>query len=471
MSLGRPGDQDIVIVGATGDLAQRKLIPALYNLHVQGLLPENGLIVGYARRAVSDEDFWRLAAGSIREFSRRPLDEGAWSTFASRLRFVAGAVDGFAGVRERCTQARRLIYLSIPPSSFQETIVSLGAAGLVEGTRLIVEKPFGHDLASSRELAKTVLDVFDEKQVFRIDHYLGKETVQNILVFRFGNSVYERVWNREAIDHIQFTVAESIGIEGRADFYEETGALRDILENHVFQVLALLTMEPPASFEPEAVRDEKTKLFRTMRPLKREDIVRGQYVSNVVEGNVVLGYRSEDGVSPASQTDTFAAVRLHIDNWRWSGVPFYLRTGKRLPRRTTEVAVVFREAPVMFFAETPVERLKPNMLNLIIQPEERISFQFLAKIPGPEIQVEPVTMHFSYDEAFATQPAEAYERLLHDAMDGDHTLFARGDSVDRAWEVVQPVLDDMPPVCFYAAGTWGPLEADALIAPRLWHPR
>ncbi len=468
MSLECPQNQDIIIVGATGDLAQRKLLPALYNLYIAGLLPMEGRIIGYARRPSSDDEFRTEAANAIRKFSRTPMDEGSWPAFVERLTYVSGQEEGFEGVRKRCKQDQRLIYLSIPPSAFEPTIRDVGAAGLVDGTRLVVEKPFGHDLESSRRLADTIHQVFHESQVFRIDHYLGKETVQNILVFRFGNAVFERVWNRDAIDHVQFTVAESIGIEGRGDFYEETGALRDILQNHVFQVLALLTMEPPSSFQSEPLRDEKSKLFHAMRPLNATDVVRGQYTRSSIRGTILPGYREEGGVAPDSQTETYAAIRLYIDNWRWAGVPFYLRTGKRLPRRTTEVSVVFRPAPIQVFGGTSVEHLDPNILRISIQPEEAIGFRFLAKQPGPDVIVDPVAMEFCYDESFRVQPAEAYERLLHDAMDGDSTLFARSDGVDRSWEVVEPVLDNLPPVRFYAAGTWGPIEADSLIAPRRW---
>ena len=471
MSLEAPLDQDIVIVGATGDLARRKLLPALYNLHLGGLLPAKGRIIGYARSEVSDAEFRKLAQDAVREFSRTKVTARAWAAFAKRLSYVSGKVEGCAGITARCALPARLIYLSTPPSSFAATIRALGEAGLAEGARLVVEKPFGHNLASSRALAATIHGVFAEEQVFRIDHYLGKETVQNILVFRFGNSVFERVWTRDAIDHIQFTVAESIGIEGRGEFYEETGALRDILQNHVLQVLSLLTMEPPSSFAPEAVRDEKHKLFQAMRPLTPGDIVRGQYARSTAAGRKVDGYREEEGVAPKSEVETFAAVRLYIDNWRWSGVPFYLRTGKRLPLRRTEVTVVFGKAPVPFFAGTGVDALDPNVLTISIQPEETIQFRFLAKVPGPEVAVQQVDMGFSYDQAFTVQPAEAYERLLHDAMDGDHMLFARADSVERAWEVVEPVLGALPPVHPYPAGSWGPPEADALIAPRIWGAR
>ncbi|MEX0783497.1 MAG: glucose-6-phosphate dehydrogenase [Dehalococcoidia bacterium] len=465
-----PERQDIIVVGATGDLSRRKLLPALYNLYLEDALPAVGAIAGYARSDLDDEQFRALAAAAVREFSRRPLDEQAWEGFASRLTYIR-AKDGFASLKHRCCEGTRLIYLAIPPSAFAATVKEIGEAGLADGSRLLVEKPFGHDLESSRRLDDVIHGVFDESQVFRIDHYLGKETVQNILVFRFGNSVFERVWNRDSIDHIQLTVAESLGIEGRGNFYEETGALRDILQSHVLQVLSLIAMEPPVAFNGQAIRDEKAQLLTSIRPVQPEDVVRGQYTAGAVDGRRVPGYREEEGVAPDSSTETFAALRLFIDNWRWAGVPFYLRTGKRMPRRTTEVAVVFREAPVMFFKETPVERLKPNMLNILIQPNEQIRFQFIAKVPGAEVEVEPVDMHFSYEESFKTQPAEAYERLLHDAMCGEPMLFLRADSVHNAWQVIEAVLDHEPPALPYEAGTWGPDAATTLIAPRLWHPR
>ena len=471
MSLKPPEDQDTIIIGATGDLARRKLLPALYNLFVRGLLPAQGRIIGYARSNLEDDEFRTRAAAAVREFSRSGFDEKAWASFAQRLTFVCAEPDGFAGVLRRCEQPRRLVYLATPPSTFPSTVRGLGEHDLVDGTRLIVEKPFGHDVASAKELENTLHEVFEEPQIFRIDHYLGKETVQNILVFRFGNSIFERVWNRDAIDHIQITVAESIGIEGRGAFYEEVGALRDIIQNHVFQVLSLLTMEPPSSFKPEAIRDEKVKLFHAMQPLDPANVVRGQYSSSRVEGDDVPGYRDEEGVHPDSQTETFVALRLAIDNWRWAGVPIFLRTGKRLPRRATEVLIAFRDIPIRFFEGTGVEQLPANHLTISIQPDEEISFAFLANVPGPEIRVKPVHMGFSYGESFMAKPAEAYERLLHEAMDGDHTLFARGDGVERAWTVVQPVLDAMPPVRPYPAGSWGPPEADELIAPRTWHLR
>ena len=471
MSLRAPEDQDIVIIGGTGDLARRKLLPALYNLAVADLLPSAGSIIGLAPSDLDDDSFRALTLESIEQFSRTGLDEGSWTRLASRLTFVQLDEDGYARLAERARESERLVYLAVPPSAVPGIISSLHDASLVQGTRLVIEKPFGRDLASAKELNSTVHEVFDESQVFRIDHYLGKETVQNILVFRFGNALYERAWSREAIDHMQITVAESLGVEGRGAFYEEAGALRDIVQNHVFQVLALLTMEPPVSMAPEAIRDEKSKVFSAMRPLDPARTVRGRYVAGAVDGEEVAGYREEQGVAPDSQTETFFAARLEIDSWRWAGVPFFLRTGKRLRRRTTEVSIVFREVPLCFFEETGAQDLRPNHLVLRIQPEEEINFSFVAKQPGPEMSVQQVGMEFSYRDSFMTEPAEAYERLLHDAMEGDHTLFAREDGVERAWKVVQPVLDSPAPLCTYTAGSWGPPEADALIAPRKWHLR
>ena len=469
MTLTLPEDQDIVIIGATGDLARRKLLPALYDLHLRELLPARGRIIGFARTAIEDDEFRTRAKDAVREFSRTGFDEQAWSKFAKRLMFVCAEPDGFAQMRRHCEQPTRLVYLSTPPSTFSSTTRALGEHDLVKGTRLIVEKPLGFDVTSAKELDTTLHEFFDESQIFRIDHYLGKETVQNILIFRFGNSLFERAWNRDAIDHMQITIAESIGIEGRGAFYEEVGALRDIIQNHVFQVLSLLTMEPPSSFKPEAIRDEKVKLFHAIQPLDPAKVVRGQYSSGRVEGAAVPGYRDEDGVSQNSTTETFAALELSIDNWRWAGVPIFLRTGKRLPRRVTEILISFRDVPIRFFEDTGVAHLPANHLSIAIQPDEEITFAFLAKVPGPEIAVKAVRMQFSYGESFMSEPAEAYERLLHDAMDGDRTLFARSDGVERAWQIVQPVLDAMPPVCFYPGGSWGPEEADMLIAPRRWH--
>jgi glucose-6-phosphate 1-dehydrogenase len=461
--------QDIVLIGATGDLARRKLLPALYNLAVDGLLPSDGAILGYARGDISDDEFRRRAEAAVREHSRRTFDEAVWAPLAKRLRYVCASQHGLAGIAGRGEQERRLIYLATPPSVFGETARELAEHGLDRGGRLVIEKPFGYDLRSACELDAELHRYFDEQQIYRIDHYLGKETVQNIMVFRFGNSIFERMWNREAIDHVQITVAESIGLEGRGAFYEEVGAFRDILQNHVLQVVSLLTMEPPSSFEAEAIRDEKVKVLRAIAPIRPEDVVRGQYTRGVIEGEPIPGYREEEGVAPDSETESFAAARLCIDNWRWAGVPFYIRTGKGMPRRVSEVHIQFRDAPISFFEPTQVSELRPNHLTLRLQPDEGITLSFMAKPPGPEVDADPVRMNFSYGEAFMSEPQEAYERLLYDAMDGDRTLFLRSDGVERAWALVEPVLNDLPPVTYYPAGSWGPPEADKLIGPREWH--
>jgi len=468
MSLQAPAPQDVLIIGASGDLARRKLLPALYNLAGAGLLPEEGEIIGLARSDFSTQGFREVARQAVQQFSRTGFDEKLWARLAPRISFVR-LEEGYGRLKECARGRERLVYLAIPPSVVPGAVHGLRDAGLVAGTRLVVEKPFGRDLASAQELHRILHESFDESQIFRIDHYLGKETVQNILVFRFGNSVYERVWNRDAVEHVQITVAESIGVEGRGAFYEEAGALRDIVENHVLQMLAVLTMEPPANLAPEAIRDEKAKVLRATRPLDPARAVRGQYTRGTVDGTAVPGYREEKGVAPDSTTDTFFAAQLEIDTWRWAGVPFFLRTGKRLPKRATEVVTVFRQPPLYFFEGTGIEQLRPDHLVLRIQPDEGITFTFLAKQPGPEVSVQPVSMDFSYSDSFMTQPTEAYERLLHDVMDGDHTLFAREDSVERAWMVVQPTLEDPSPLCMYPAGTWGPREADELIGARTWH--
>lgn len=466
MALRIPPPQDIVIIGATGDLTKRKLMPALFSVFLRDILPE-GRIIGYARSEWTDADFHQAAREAVREFGPAEFDDRAWARFAERLTYVA-ARQGLSAVAHQTTQRQRLVYLAVPPSAFQFYARALAEHGLVEGTRIVVEKPFGHNLESARELERTLHEHFSEPQIFRIDHYLGKETVQNVLVFRFGNSIFERVWNRDAIDHVQITIAEEIGIEGRGAFYEETGALRDIIQNHALQVLSLLAMEPPVALQPEAIRDEKAKVLRAIRPIQPDEVVRGQYGKGRIDGQEVPGYLDEEGVKATSTTETFAALKLRIDNWRWAGVPFFIRAGKRLPKRDTEISISFRDAPKRFFEEIECGELPPNLLRIEIQPDEAVKLSILAKIPGPEIEVKPVTMEFSYQGAFMAKPAEAYERLIHDAMAGDHTLFTRADGLERSWRILQPVLEQMPPVHYYPAGAWGPKEADELIAPRSW---
>ena len=470
--LEAPAPQAIVVFGASGDLAKRKIFPALYELAREGLLPSAYAIVGNSRKDWGDDAFRAHVREAIGSFSRSPLDEEAWSRFAASLSFVSGSADDPATMgrlRDRLAQADaggcqggRLYYLAVAPQMFPVIVRGLGEAGAnTAGARVVLEKPFGASLASARELSDQIHEVFDESQVFRIDHYLGKETVQNIVVLRFGNAVFDRLWNRDVIDHLQLTVAESIGVEGRAGYYDGSGAIRDLLQNHMLQMLSFLAMEPPRSLEPEALRDEKVKLLRAIPPLRPEDVVRGQYE----------GYRADPGVDPDSTTETFVAAKLRIDNWRWQGVPVFLRHGKELPRRCTEITVVFRRAPDYLFRELGMDHVPADHLTIHVQPDEGISLAFQAKVPGPGYELQTVRMDFDYEESFKHEPAEAYERLLHDAMGGDHTLFTREDEVERSWEIVEPVLERPGPVSAYATGTWGPEQATELIAPRRWHLR
>jgi glucose-6-phosphate 1-dehydrogenase len=466
--------QAIVVFGASGDLTRKKILPALYNLFAEGHLPEAFVVVGFAFSDWDDDAFREHAHDAVAESSRTGLDEEVWAAFAPMLSFVAGKFDdpeAFRTLDDRLatadrdagTDGGRLYYLATPPTFFPVIATRLGAMpggpGAKDRTRIVVEKPFGHDLASARELNATMHAVFDEAQIFRIDHYLGKETVQNLMVFRFGNSLWERVWNKDAIDHVQFTVAEAIGVEGRAAYYEHAGAIRDLIQNHMLQVLALLTMEPPRSLEPEALRDEKVKVLKTVRPISPRDVVRGQYV----------GYRDEPGVAAGSTTETFAAVRVHIDNWRWSGVPFFLRHGKRLAEHASHINVVWKEAPSYLFHGAGITSMPPDHLSIRVQPDEGISLSFQAKEPGPGYELQEVDMDFSYGESFMTKPAEAYERLLHDAMENDGTLFTREDGVERSWEIVERILEHPGETYPYEPGTWGPKGSDALIARRQWH--
>jgi glucose-6-phosphate 1-dehydrogenase len=470
-TLHPPPDQDIILVGATGDLARRKLIPAIYDLFLDGLLPLNGRVIGYAREDTDDATFRLRAANAIRSGARRTLFDEAWTHLQERFVYVPRSRGGIGLAAKYATTPQRLIYLAIPPAAVPTVLEEIAANGLVEGSRIVLEKPFGFDLPSAQALDEQVRRHFHERQIFRIDHYLGKETVQNIAVFRFGNAVWERAWSRDAIDHVQITIGESIGAGGRAAFYDDVGALRDIVQNHALQLLALLAMEPPASFTASALRDETARVLRALRPIRPEDAVFGQYARGAVDGRPVHGYTEETGVPAGSQTETYVALRAEIDNWRWAGVPFFIRTGKRLPARLTEVLISFREPPVRLWESTGVEadERRPNHLVLRIQPDEGIALTFNAKVPGPEITHRPVQMRFRYGESFMTEPAEAYERLLYDAMDGDPMLFLRQDSVLRSWEVLQPLIDAPPLVHPYAAGSWGPAEADALIGERRWH--
>jgi glucose-6-phosphate 1-dehydrogenase len=472
MSLDAPAPQAIVIFGASGDLTRRKILPALYNLAREGLLPAHNAIIGYSLADMDDDAFREHARRSIEEFSRTPFEESIWKPFADSLGFVNGSFDDTDAMKvlggrlaqadaKNGTDGGRLFYLAVPPPFFPVIVEGLGeiGSGDRDRTRIVIEKPFGNSLESARELSANVHKVFEERQIFRIDHYLGKETVQNLTVLRFANSLFERVWNRDAIDHVQLTVAEKIGTGGRAAYYDGAGATRDLLQNHMLQVLSFLTMEPPRSLEPEAFRDEKVKLLKAIRPLDPADVIRGQYE----------GYLDEPGVAEGSTTETFVAARFFIDNWRWSGVPFYLRHGKNLPRRASEILVEFREAPSYLFADLGMTSLSADHMTIRIQPDEGISLAFQAKVPGSGVELQTVTMDFDYGRSFMQQPAEAYERLIHDAMNGDHTLFTRTDGVERSWEVVTPALESPSAIQTYEPGTWGPDGADDLIAPRRWH--
>lgn len=470
MALAAPPPQTLVVFGGSGDLARRKLLPALYDLACDGLLPERCAIVGSGGSRLDDAGLRERAREGIEQFARHRLDDARWSAFAQTLSYVSAPLDdavAFGALRQHLSardaeiagQGRRVFYCATPPSAVPAIVDRLGGAGLNTGARIVLEKPIGHDLASAVELSRTVHDVFDEPQVFRIDHYVGKEAVQNILVFRFANSMVERAWCGEAVDHVEITVAESAGVEQRGRYYEEAGALRDMVQNHLLQVLAFVAMEPPASLAPEVVRDRKAQLLNAVRPFSPDELVRGQYTAGVVEGREVIGYREEAHVAPGSTVETFVALRAWIDNARWEGVPFLLRAGKRLPRRATEVVIVLRDSPHRLFDGLARERPAAHRLLLRIQPDEGISMVFRAKEPGPGMALEAVPMDFSYGGAFRTRPTEAYERLLHDALAGDQTLFLRADAVERSWEIVAGVLgagDEPQP---YAAGTWGPHQA------------
>ena len=479
MTLAPPDPQTIVIFGASGDLAARKLLPALYDLFRRNLLPKKYAIVGYSRSKFSDDEFRARARGDVESFCRSPQDEEAWMNFARRLHYVAGEFDSRGAMHhfaERLdeldkhyeTEGRRLFYAATPPGAFPQIAERLREEGLPMGARIVIEKPFGSDVKSARELNEVLHHCFSESQIFRIDHYLGKETVQNILAFRFSNGMFEPIWNRRYVSSVQIEVAEDIGIGERGKFYETAGALRDIVQNHMLQLLAILAMEPPASFEAEAIRDEKVKLLKSVPPVDPRDLIRGQYISSEIDGERLAGYREEPNVSANSRTETFAAMTLKVENWRWAGVPFYLRTGKRLAKRATQVTIVFHDAPRMLFQEAGIASADPNHITIRVQPDEGISLTFDAKVPGPEMKVTPVKMDFFYEETFMARPAEAYERLLHDAMEGDHTLFLRADEIERAWEILDPVLEGGEPD-FYPAGTWGPGRAEQVVAPGRWY--
>ena len=479
----------LVIFGATGDLAHRKLIPALYNLAAAGELPPAVTVIGFARRPKKDDEFHNELAETTKQFSRQPVRDEIWKTFAQSLFYHQSEFEDQEGYqslakrlekvdKERGTRSNRLFYFAAAPEQFEPILKNLKAAGLnkpKEGSwaRVIIEKPFGRDLASARELNRVVRDAFSEDQTYRIDHFLGKETAQNILVLRFANAIFEPIWNARYIDHLQITAAETLGVEARGGYYETAGALRDMVQNHMLQLLCLVAMEPPTDLGADSIRDEKVKVVRSLRRYAPQQVgkyvVRAQYTAGAVGGKPVVGYREEEKVNPNSETETYVALRMLVDNWRWSDVPIYVRVGKRLPKSATEISVHFKRAPMVLFNRDSTS-LDQNVLVIRIQPDEGISLRMMAKIPGTSLRIEPVKMDFHYGTSFGKASPEAYERLLLDAMSGDPTLFARRDEVEEAWAFIDPIehawsqKENAPALCFYPAGSWGPEEADELLA-------
>ena len=482
-----PQPCSVVIFGATGDLAHRKLIPALYNLAADGELPPAVTVIGFARREKSDDEFRREMEEATRKFSRQPVRDEIWKTFGQSIFYHQsdfGDESGYKSLaakldkidKERGTRGNRLFYFAVAPDQFEPILKHLKGAGLNEAregswARVIVEKPFGTDLASARELNRVVHTSFAEEQTYRIDHFLGKETAQNILVLRFANAIFEPLWNTRYIDHVQITAAETLGVEGRAGYYEGAGALRDMVQNHLLQLLCLIAMEAPTDLGADNIRDEKVKVVGSLRRFAPNEVansvVRGQYAEGAINGKPVPAYRTEKNVNPNSMTDTFVALRLNIDNWRWWDVPIYMRVGKRLPKSGTEISVHFKKAPLVLFNKQSTEE---NVLVIRIQPDEGISLRMQAKMPGTSFRIEPVKMDFHYGTSFGKASPEAYERLLLDAMSGDATLFARRDEVEQAWTFIDVIENawaakkDAPELFFYPAGSWGPEEADNLLA-------
>ncbi len=483
-----PDPTILVIFGADGDLTKRKLIPAINNLAASQHLPIPFVVVGVAWSPFSNEEFRQHLTQAIRDYTSETILSEVWDELVPRLFYVQGDFldpETYVRLQEQLADidgnhgqhGNMLFYYATAPSFFAPITQQLGAVGLVterEGMwrRVIIEKPFGHDVESACALNREIKQVLAEHQIYRIDHYLGKETVQNILVFRFANGIFEPVWNHRYIDHIQITVAESLGVEHRGRYYEEAGALRDMVPNHLLQLVSYIAMEPPNSFDANAVRDEKAKVLRSILPLPSLDVLRytvaGQYGEGMIAGTSVPGYRSERNVSPSSNTKTYVAMKLFIDSWRWADIPFYIRTGKRMPKRVTEIVVQFKSAPLMLFRHTSVDQLIPNELVIRIQPNEGISLRFGAKVPGPSVKVGTVNMDFQYADYFGDAPSTGYETLLFDAMAGDATLFQRADGIELGWTIVQPILDvwdSIPPASFpnYPAGSWGPEESEALL--------
>ena len=480
----------LVIFGGSGDLARRKLVPALYNLFLDGSLPSNFAVLGIGRKPLGDGDFRASTREGIISYSRQPLADKPWMEFERHLFYLSGSIDdpqSYQAIKtrlekieaERSLPGHRIFYLAIPPTSYAAVCEGLQRAGLVQPPdpaapfcRVIVEKPIGRDLQSARQINAVIGQVFDESQIFRIDHYLGKETVQNIMVLRFANSIFEPIWNNKYIDHMQITVSEAEGVGTRAAYYEETGALRDMVQNHLLQLLCLVAMEPPYSLDPDVVRNVRIDVLRCLRPIAGKDLerftVRAQYSAGKVDGREVPGYRREPGVKPDSTTEAYVALKLFLDNWRWAGVPFYLRTGKAMLKRATEVAVQFKDIPQILFNANPAARQPPNVLALRIQPGEGMSLRIISKVPGSKVQTNPVEMNFKYGDAFGAPSPEAYERLLLDVMVGDASLFMRRDAVEASWAWITPILDGWAAygtkwLPEYPAGSWGPVEADRLI--------
>jgi glucose-6-phosphate 1-dehydrogenase len=479
----------LVIFGASGDLTHRKLVPALYNLMCDGLLPDNFAMIGYARKAFTNETYRAAMRAAVEEFSRsKPINEDMWARFEKTLHYQQGDYSTPADYEKLCerldaidaahgTQGNRLFYIATPPEVYEAITQNIGATpclaprGDGRWSRVIIEKPFGMDLNSAHKLNDHVHKFFTEDQIYRIDHYLGKETVQNILVFRFANGIFEPIWNRNYIDHVQITVAEGIGIGNRGSYYEKSGVVRDIFQNHGLQLLALTAMEPPAEFDADAVRNEKVKVLKAMRvdDSRGDGTVRGQYGPGKVDGQVVPGYVQEEGVAGDTATETYLAMKFFVDNWRWAGVPFYMRSGKRMAQRLTEIVIQFKLPPLQLFSEQTVRAIEPNMLVINIQPEEGITLKFGSKEPGSGENVQPVNMNFTYGQSFKSPAPDAYERLILDAMLGESTLFTRSDEVEAQWSLLMPVLNAWAGgsgsfIEQYKAGTWGPKEAQDFIA-------
>jgi glucose-6-phosphate 1-dehydrogenase len=498
LATGKPvGPCALVIFGAGGDLTKRKLIPALYNLVREGLLHDDFAVIGFARQPIGDDGYRAKLEADMREFATSELTPQQWGWLKERVCYCQADFnepDAFQKLgavlarveKERGTRGNALFYLATAPEFFGEVVRKLSSAGLVQESdgrwrRIIVEKPFGRDFDSARALNAELRSIIDERQIYRIDHYLGKETVQNLMMFRFANGIFEPIWNRRYVDHVQITVAETVGVESRGDYYDKSGCLRDMVPNHIFQLISLVAMEPPISFEADAVRDEQTKVLRAMPPMTPEEVlqrtVRGQYGDGRVGAKEVKAYRATPKVRPDSRTETYVAMKLNIDNWRWTGVPFYLRVGKAMARRHTEIAITFKRPPYTLFRDTPIDKLTPNQIVINVQPDEGISLVFGAKVPGATVRLGRVQMDFRYADHFGSTPSTGYERLLYDAMAGDATLFQRADMVEASWKVVAPLLDvwqSLPPRNFpnYAAGSAGPKEADELLAKdqRAWRP-